>query len=364
MNVLYIVGNRPQFVKLAVLHEEVKKHPFIRESVIHTGQHFSKEMSDVFFEELAIELPIVNLCIHSVSALAMIGRTIEALELEVTKQNPDIIVVFGDTNATLAGAIVAKKLAIPLFHVEAGIRTYEEDMPEESNRYIADRLADVNFCCTSLGVDNLHKEGYNIRNKVINSGDLMLDAYHHYYDRFIQRSKYFSHLPELQGDYLVFTIHRKRNTTDNGILKNIIYALNEINKEISVICPLHPNTKNQIVTNKLQCEFTTIPPVSYLDMQYLIHNSVYVITDSGGIQREAFFAQKPTLILMENPFWPEVIEHGCAINCTGEKQEILKSFHELKKKERAFNPAIFGDGHAARIITKTMIEFAASSVNK
>lgn len=367
MNVLYIVGNRPQFVKLAVLHQEMAKHSFINESIIHTGQHFSAEMSDVFFDELAIGIPTINLNIHSISAIAMIGRTMEALEIEIRIQQPDIIVVFGDTNATLAGALVAKKMAIPLFHIEAGIRTLEEDMPEESNRYISDRLADVNFCCTYLGVENLRKEGFSgdtIYSKIVNSGDLMLDAYDRYFDQFINRSESFNHLPIVQSNYLICTIHRKQNTDCSETLNNIIQALNEINKEIPVICPLHPNTKNQIALNNINCEFTILPPASYLDMQYLIHNSDYVITDSGGIQREAFFAEKPTLIVMETPFWPEVIEFGCVLNCIGEKQQILNSFSALKKKERLFDKSIFGNGHAAEIIANKIVDHLKSTLNK
>lgn len=363
MNVLYIVGNRPQFVKLAVLHQEMAKHAFIKESIIHTGQHFSVEMSDVFFNELAIEIPTVNLNINSVSALAMIGRTMEALEIEIHKQCPDVIVVFGDTNATLAGALVAKKMMIPLFHIEAGIRTLEEGMPEESNRYLTDRLADVNFCCTYLGVENLHKEGFSgdtIHSKVFNSGDLMLDTYEFYFDRFIQLADRFKHLSILQDKYIICTIHRKQNTDCIKTLQNIVEALNEINKEITVICPLHPNTKNLIISNDIHCEFTIIPPVGYLDMQYLLHHADFVITDSGGVQREAFFAQKPTLIIMETPFWPEVLQFGCAVNCNGEKQLILDGFDALKKKERVFDKSIFGNGHAAESITNIIVEHVRS----
>ena len=185
----------------------------------------------------------------------------------------------------------------------------------------------------------------------------MYDAYKHYYAQFVLRSEHFSHLPVSKDNYLLCTIHRKANTANKSILSHIIEALNEINKEIPVICPLHPNTKKQIEVNQINSEFTIIPPVGYLDMQYLVQNAAYVITDSGGVQREAFFAQKPTLIVMESPFWPELLENGCVINCTGEKKAILNSFWELKKKDKTFTPAVFGNGHAAEIITQAVIDF-------
>jgi UDP-GlcNAc3NAcA epimerase len=211
MHILYIVGNRPQFIKLAILHKQVKQYWFIKESVIHTGQHFSPDMSDIFFKDLTIEIPIINLSIHSVSHIAMIGSTMVALEVEIIKLKPDLIVVFGDTNATLAGALTGKKLNIPIIHIEAGIRTFVEEMPEETNRYLTDRIADVNFCCTYLGMEHLKKEGFgsnNISSTVVNSGDLMLDAYYYFKNLYNTHSKDLEDVPFEKDHFILSTIHK------------------------------------------------------------------------------------------------------------------------------------------------------------
>lgn len=361
MNVLYIVGNRPQFIKLAVLHEEMKKQEGVNESIVHTGQHFSAEMNDIFFDELLIDLPIVNLKIKELSDVAMIGRILEALEKEILNSKPDCIVVFGDTNSTLAGAIGGKKLNIPVVHIEAGIRTCEEDMPEESNRYLTDRVSLFNFCCTQSGLQNLIKEGYGISNVIpsypLLSGDLMLDAYHYYFKRFVSRPLPSEALNISQEAYVVSTIHRRQNIEDATSLINIISALNEIHKEYKVICPLHPNTKNKIENCPVKPQFTIVPPLGYLNMQSLLHNCSYVITDSGGVQREAFFASKPVLILMDKPFWPEILENGNALNCSSDKKEITSAFEQLRKQKKKNDIAVFGNGNAAQIITAELINY-------
>jgi UDP-GlcNAc3NAcA epimerase len=361
MNVLYIVGNRPQFIKLAVLHEEMKKHKGVNERIVHTGQHFSAEMNAVFFDELSIDLPIVNLRIKGQSHVAMIGRILEALEKEILKNEPDCIVVFGDTNSTLAGAIAGKKLNIPVVHIEAGIRTCEEDMPEESNRYLTDRVSLFNFCCTQLGLQNLVREGYGVSSAIpsysLLSGDLMLDAYHYYFKRFVSRPLLSETLNISRGAYVVSTIHRRQNIEDATSLINIISALNEIDKEYQVICPLHPNTKSKIENCPVKPQFTIVSPLGYLDMQSLLHNCSYVITDSGGVQREAFFANKPVLILMNKPFWPEILENGNALNCAAGKKEIISAFDQLKKQQKENNISVFGNGNAAQIITAELINY-------
>jgi UDP-GlcNAc3NAcA epimerase len=366
MKVLYIVGNRPQFIKLAILHQQAKQFPFIKEFIIHTGQHFSTDMSAVFFQDLAIEIPVINLAIHSLSHVAMVGRTMEALELEIRSINPDCIVVFGDTNATLAGALTGKKLNIPVVHIEAGIRTFDESMPEESNRYITDRISAINFCCTELGMQNLEKEGFtfgNIASQIINSGDLMLDAYHYYKQHCINRN-ILQNVPITKNKFVLATIHRKQNIDHPESLQHIVSALNEINKDIPVVCPLHPNTKQTLEKNGITCSFITLPPIGYFDMQHLLHFAQYVITDSGGLQREAFFAQKPTLILMEKPFWPEVMEHGCSINSLSIKEKIINNFADLKNLKKESDPSIFGTGNAAEIIIQTLIKKFSAAGNK
>ncbi|HWJ25074.1 MAG TPA: UDP-N-acetylglucosamine 2-epimerase (non-hydrolyzing) [Flavisolibacter sp.] len=368
MKILYIVGNRPQFVKLAVLHHHIKQYPFIKETVIHTGQHFTEEMSDVFFEELLIDLPIIDLEVNSLSHVAMLGKFLEMLEPAILQEHPDLIIVFGDTNTTLAGALAGKKLQIPVVHIESGIRTFEEHMPEESNRYITDRVSSLNFCCTQLGVENLKKEGYNsgmIDTKVILSGDIMLDAYYYFQNQFSNKSDLFDAHSLEKGDYIICTIHRRQNIDDPDTLKNIIFALNEINKQCKIIFPIHPNTRKKLLKYGLQVDFKLISPLGYLDMQNVLQHCKYVITDSGGLQREAFFANKPVLILMEKPFWPEVIESGNALCCSAVHSEILSTFQQLKMKKKDNDISVFGRGNAAEIITRELISrFSKNSMNK
>ncbi len=358
MHIVYIVGNRPQFIKLAILHQQIKQFDFIRETIIHTGQHFSKEMSDIFFDELDIELPTINLQINSLSHAVMIGKTMEALSTKIGSLSPDFVVVFGDTNATLAGALTAKKLNIPVIHIEAGIRTFDEKMPEESNRYITDRISDINFCCTYLGMQHLKNEGFNgetIQSRVINSGDLMLDAFYYYSTKKQKATKQDEY--SINGDYILTTIHRKQNIEDSYLLSHIVEALNVLNKETPVICPLHPNTKQLLLANNIFPEFKIIPPQGYFALQRLLQKAKFVITDSGGLQREAFFAQKPLLILMEKPFWPEVLEHGTAICSSSYKYEILNHFQVLKKMKGQNNISIFGNGKAAAIIVDEIVSY-------
>lgn len=359
MKVLYIVGNRPQFIKLAVLHHQMKNHSSVKECIIHTGQHFSADMSDIFFDELLIDIPTINLNINSLSHIAMIGGFLEFLEPEIRKQDPDLIIVFGDTNTTLAGALAGKKLNYPVAHVEAGIRTYQEDMPEESNRYLTDRMSLFNFCCTPLGMENLINEGFgtSIQSKLVLSGDIMLDAYQQYYEKFVNCTRVVDSLPVSKNNYVLSTIHRRQNTEANERLENIISALNEIHQEIKVVCPVHPNTLKKIEQCKVQPQFLTMSPLGYLDMQNLLHHSKYVITDSGGLQREAFFANKPLLILMDKPFWPEVIQNGCALNCDAQKEKIISVFAALKGLYKRNDISAFGNGIAAQTIANQLVSY-------
>ena len=357
MNVLYIVGNRPQFVKLAVLHKEMAKYSFIKEFIIHTGQHFTKEMSAIFFEDLGINIPTINLNIHSLSHIALISKTMEVLEREIPKATPDVVIVFGDTNATLAGALTAKKLNIPVVHIEAGIRTFDEEMPEESNRYLTDRVSSINFCCTRLNEKQLRKEGYmtTIPSKVVFSGDLMLDAYLYFRDQFTKSTKLIDSLGLAKKQYVVATIHRKHNVENVEVLKNIIDSLNKIHQEVPIVCPLHPYTKGVIEKNNFVCDFKVIPPQGYLEMQTLINYCSYVITDSGGVQREAFFAKKPLVIIMDKPFWPEVTHFGGAVFCNDEDDQILNAFEMIKTRRIKSRTTVFGKGNASAIITKEVI---------
>lgn len=358
MKLLYIVGNRPQFIKLAVLHHETRKHTGVHEAAIHTGQHFSDNMSSVFFDELQINMPVTNLYISSLPHAAMIGQMMVELEKDIGSQNPDFVVVFGDTNSTVAGALAAKKLSIPVVHIEAGIRTGDENMPEESNRYITDRVADINFCCTELNAENLSREGYGgfIPSKVVTAGDLMFDAYVKFAHLFQKRDIAFETGAELPAQFALFTLHRKQNVENPHVLQEIIGAVNAINKDIPVLFIIHPNTKNLLTNYNLTLEALTLPPQGYLNTQYLLQHCSYVITDSGGVQREAFFHRKPTLIIMENPFWPEVIQHGNAVNSPSNFKAIIAAFQTLKNNTKKFSNGVFGVGSAAEVIIRFLLK--------
>jgi UDP-GlcNAc3NAcA epimerase len=313
-------------------------------------------MSDVFFNELHLANPHYELGINQLSHNQMIGAMITALDEVIEKETPDLIVVYGDTNSTLAGAIASKKRNVRLAHIEAGIRTGDEQMPEEANRYIADRLADVNFCCTYLGVENLKAEGLFRTDKssgVHLCGDLMLDAVKIFGPQSLKRE--ISKLP-LQGTPpILATIHRQENNEDPIKLGNIVKALNKLNQDTPVIFPLHPKTKAVMEKNKIRMEMCTCEPLGYFDMLHVLQKSSLVITDSGGLSREAFFLNKPTLVLMQYPFWPELFIHGNCLPCSSDPDEILRQHLALSNSSRPFNIDIFGNGHAAENISTVLL---------
>jgi UDP-GlcNAc3NAcA epimerase len=354
MTITHIVGNRPQFIKLSLLHRALQRQSGESSRIIHTGQHFNDNMSAVFFREFDIPAPDHQLQIHGSSHGEMIGRMLIELDRILAAENPGCVVVYGDTNTTLAGSLAAKKRNIPLMHVEAGIRTGKEDMPEEANRYVSDRLATLNFACTYLGVEQLSKEGMP-PGRVHNTGDLMLDAVL----LFGEQAKKDSVLPgKLIPDgrpFVLATIHRAENTDDPGALRRILQALNAIHSELPVVLPLHPRTRQAIEGLHLPLELITIPPVGYFDMLALLQASTYVITDSGGLSREAFFFCKPSVIVMEKPFWPELFHHGPSLAATADTAAILEKFGALRFASQPFGTGIFGDGHAADKICELIL---------
>ena len=275
MTIAHIVGNRPQFIKLALLRRALSRHAGLESRIIHTGQHFSDNMSAVFFREFGLPTPDYQLDIHSLSHNAMIGRMLIELDSILTAGRPDAVVVYGDTNTTLAGALAAKKTNIPLIHVEAGIRTGEEDMPEESNRYLSDRLADLNFTVTELGRNNLLKEGMP-PGRVINSGDLMLDAALLFARRALDSNLPTALFPD-GSPFVLTTIHRAENT-DPEALAAILEALHKIHENIPVVFPLHPRTRQVIEHHRLPFRLFSTPPLGYLDMLALMQAARYVIT--------------------------------------------------------------------------------------
>jgi UDP-GlcNAc3NAcA epimerase len=349
--VIHIIGNRPQIIKLAVLYKQLAQNKGIQQKIVHTGQHFSYNMSDVFFDELQLPKPDVNFNIQNPSAALFIGEAIHALQNYFLLQQAAIAFTYGDTNTTLAAAIAAKKCALKLFHFEAGVRTYDNCMPEEMNRILTDRLADVNYCCTKKNVATLQQEGYGnaIMSDVVHTGDLMLDAFLH-----IAPAK---DAPIKTSQYIVSTIHREANICRPTQLNDIITALNIINKNIEVVMPLHPHTKKRMEQYNIVPSFTITPPLGYPGMKKLLQNAAYVITDSGGFSREAYFLQKKSLIIMDHPFWPEIMEANCSVNCSATQVEIMEGFNKISQLQPNFDTQIFGNGNAAKNICNHLSDY-------
>lgn len=351
--IIHVVGNRPQFIKLAVLFDAIKKYTSFRQFIIHTGQHSSSEMSEVFFNELSIPLPDVLLEVSTSYPDEFIGRASSKIYSILSERSlQDIVLVYGDTNSTLAAALAARRNGNRLFHFESGVRTKDESMPEEINRMLTDRLSCVHYCCTELNRTNLLNEGYGtfIPSDVIFTGDLMLDA--------------FRHIPALDKrvvgseNYIACTIHRAGNITKQCHLEAIVRALNRIHGEIEVVIPLHPHTAKRLKEFNLHLNCTAIHPMGYQEMKKFICDATFMITDSGGACREAFFAKKRSLIIMNSPFWPEIVADGAALNCQPDEEDIVKNFQQLKSLNCTFDINIFGDGNAAERIADHLNNFA------
>jgi len=358
MKLLTVVGARPQFVKAAVLSRAMKAQASVTDVIVHTGQHFDTNMSDVFFEEMDIPKPQYFLDINGLSHGAMTGRMLEEIEKLLIIEKPDYLIVYGDTNSTLAAALAAKKIKVKIVHIEAGVRNYDEHMPEEINRYLVDRLAEINFCCTSTGMDNLIEEGFDnpkMNREMHNYGDVMYDAAMYYDKKSGEMSNIMNRLNLTGKDYTLCTVHRASNTDTAEALGKIVRALNTINKQTPVLLPIHPRTRAKIDEYGLVPEFTIIDPIGYFDMIQLIKNSVNIITDSGGVVREAYFFQKPSLLLLENQLWPELSAHNYCLVTLPEENNIIACFNQLDTLNKDFTTQIFGDGTAGEKILKQIM---------
>lgn len=351
--IITIVGARPQFVKAATLSRQFRILG-IEEKIIHTGQHFDANMSDVFFEEMEIPKPAYQLDIHSLSHGAMTGRMLEGIEQILIKEKPDGVLVYGDTNSTLAGALAASKLHIPVIHVEAGLRSYNMEMPEEINRILTDRISNVLFCPTDTAVANLKKEGFDtMPAKVIKNGDVMQDAAMFYANSAILRSEVIKKAG--LNKFVLATIHRQENTDNPENLKNIIDGLNEIHKHVQVVVPMHPRTRNILAQNYQLPNFTIIDPVGYFDMIMLLKSCEMVITDSGGVQKEAFFFAKHCITLREQTEWIELVENGFNLLVGSDSNKLLEAFNTFSSKKSNFNIDLYGKGQAAEKAAKEIL---------
>ncbi len=353
--VITIVGARPQFIKAAAVSRAIRDISGIREIIIHSGQHFDNNMSSVFFKEMDIPRPEYNLKINSLSHGAMTGRMMEKIEEILLTVNPDMVLVYGDTNTTLAGALAAKKLIIPVSHVESGLRSFNMNMPEEINRILTDRISDFLFCPTENAVHNLHREGFqNFGCNIIHVGDVMYDAALYYSSLSSERSDIIRQLNLREGNFAVCTIHRQENTDNLDHLKSIIKALNQINQYQKIVLPLHPRTRKIMETNNITTGFPVIDPLGYFDMLELLKKCALVLTDSGGMQKEAFFFSKFCITMRDETEWTELVENKYNYLTGPHEEAILNAWQKIRSA--TFIPAhqFYGNGDASQKIARTI----------
>ncbi len=355
MKLITVIGARPQFVKAAAVSRAFRAFPSIEEKIVHTGQHFDVNMSDIFFEEMDIPRPHFNLEINSLSHGAMTGRMLERIEEVLLAERPDALLVYGDTNSTLAGALAARKLHIPVMHVEAGLRSHNNAMPEETNRILTDRISDVLFCPTETAVANLRREGFeHFGCSILQVGDVMEDAALYYAPKATERSNILKSL-HLEGrDFVLCTLHRAENTDDPARFSAIVEALNETARQMPVVLPLHPRTQKLLEKNGLRLDAITVPPVGYFDMLSLLKNARVVMTDSGGLQKEAYFFGKFCLTLRDDTEWVELVYGGFNFLVGANKNLILKTLEVVLSKKFPDKKDFFGGGKAAERIAEVV----------
>lgn len=353
MKIITVIGARPQFIKASALSRAIKGTEGIEEVIVHTGQHFDEKMSQIFFDELSIPVPQYNLDIHGLSHGAMTGKMLEGIEKIIKKEKPDYLLVYGDTNSTLAGALAASKLHVRVVHVEAGLRSFNMRMPEEINRILTDRISSLLFCPTEGAMKNLVNEGYDKMDlEFFNTGDVMYDSTIHYKELVNWETpvlkKYAS------TDFVLCTIHRAENTDDQKRLRSIVNGLNEIASTVNIVVPLHPRTMQIINQLSLPVEFDIIEPVGYLDMLGLIQRCQLVMTDSGGLQKEAFFLNKYCITMRDETEWVELVENGYNFLVGADHVKMVQQFKELQAKTFKDSPSLYGEGNASQKIVQIL----------
>ncbi len=353
--VLTVIGARPQFIKAASVNRAFKKEK-VNEIIVHTGQHFDNNMSNIFFDEMNIPKPNYNLNIHSLLHGAMTGRMIEEIEKILLMESPDLVLVYGDTNSTLAGALAAQKMHIPIAHIEAGLRSYNMKMPEEVNRILTDRISNYLFCPSDKAIENLYNEGFkNYPCKLIKSGDVMQDAALYYEKISDSKSTIINDLNLGKDKYILCTLHRQENTDDKNRLRNIIQAYNELSKDLRIILPIHPRTQKILERITIDIKFEIIDPIGYFDMLQLIKNSEFIITDSGGLQKEAFFFKKYCITTRDETEWVELVDNGFNIVVGANKERIIFESKKIPEKSENFNVNLYGNGKASDFIVNNII---------
>jgi len=377
MKIVTIVGARPQIIKAAALSRAIRTQfrGLIHETIVHTGQHYDANMSQVFFDELEIPAPDINLNIGSASHGKQTAQMLKGIEEVLLKVMPDFLVVYGDTNSTLAGALAGAKMHIPVVHIEAGLRSFNKSMPEEINRIMCDHSSTLLFVPTKAGIRNLEKEGFRMNAKapytidnpgIFHSGDIMFDNLVHFSSLADQRSDIIQKLDLKSGNFILCTIHRDNNTDIPERLTSIFSAMLRISNDYGqqVVIPLHPRTSkllkdkltpavyNAITNSKL---IRIIPPVSYIEMILLEKHSNLILSDSGGVQKEAYFFHKSLIIARPETEWVEIVENGAGIIADASEERIYDAYCYFRKTPLSF-PPVFGDGSAALFVCKTMLE--------
>jgi UDP-GlcNAc3NAcA epimerase len=378
IKIVTITGARPQIIKAAAISRAIKNNfaDKIKEVIVHTGQHYDENMSAVFFTELGIPQPAYNLNVGSGSHAIQTAAMIKGIEEILKKEKPNALVLYGDTNSTLAGAIVGSKMNVPVIHIEAGLRSFNKQMPEEINRIACDQASTLLFSPTKAGFDNLVKEGfkadtkipYNADNpKIYHCGDVMYDNSLYFAEVAEKKSKAMELYGLKKNNFILATIHRDSNTDIPERLNALFSALFEIHQKnnIPVILPLHPRTKKYLPENldkKLLKEITNskqfiiCEPLSFLDMVLLEKNCSLVMTDSGGVQKEAFYFRKPCIILRPETEWVELLAYNAAILADANKKKILDAYTHFSKEMIIDFPDLFGDGHASEFICNEIVK--------
>lgn len=354
MKIVTVIGARPQFIKAAVVSRKLRDREGVQEVIVHTGQHFDANMSDVFFEELDIHHPNYHLGIGGGTHGQNTGRMIEAIECVLFTEKPDCVLVYGDTDSTLAGALAAVKLHIPVAHVEAGLRSFNRKMPEEINRILTDHASDLLFAPTVQAVNNLMREGIDSK-KVRRVGDVMCDAARFYAQRAESGSRVLERLGLVSGEYVLATLHRAENTDDAERLSDLVACLNLAANQLPVVLPLHPRTQQAIgrmgSALKLSPQVKVIEPVGYLDMVMLEMHARIVVTDSGGVQKEAYFHRVPCITLRDETEWVELVTSGWNV-LVGRDVGCFKAAFDaaLNGAVPSWFADLYGDGNAAEDI--------------
>ena len=378
LKILTIVGARPQIIKSAALSRAIRTNfsDQIDETIVHTGQHYDHNLSQLFFKEMGIPEPAYNLEVGSDTHVKQIAAMMIGLEKVMNKEKPNAVVLYGDTNSTIAGALTASKLNYPVVHIEAGLRSFNRQMPEEINRIVCDHVSTLLFTPTTLGFENLRNEGFDVGAQppyhldnpaVFHCGDLMLDNSLHFSDGSVKNSNVLEKLGLIENQFILATIHRDNNIDDPRRLNSLFRSLNDISKSknITVVMPLHPRTRNMI-EEKLNKELNEeiernagmkiIPPASFTDIVALEKGAKMIMTDSGGIQKEAFFFKKPCIVLRSESEWMELIENGNNIIADADEEKIALAYETLSNKTDFTFPAFYGDGKASIFICQKMIE--------